>query len=83
MGERIFESTAKGVLISPEQLLTKEDIVRLKSRVVSLKQRTTLPPITTHNVVDDISDEILNLIRKHKLFNHRDDKVSINTLLVD
>ena len=40
-------------------------------------QRHGLPPICTHNVVDDHKDEILNAIRKVGLFNNRHDRVKV------
>lgn len=59
-----------------EELLTKEDTVRLKRRLYAL-QRDDLPPVTTHNVVNDWSDPVLNTIRRCKLFNTTSDKVKV------
>jgi glycogen synthase len=42
-------------------------------------QRQTLPPICTHNVVDDGIDPILCALRKCQLFNNRYDRVKVNT----
>lgn len=61
----------------PEELLTKEDKVRIKRCLYGL-HRDSLPPITTHNVVDDWSDPILNAIRRCKLFNTVHDRVKVN-----
>lgn len=74
--KKIFESTAQGKLIQASELLDEDDIVRLKGRIHSQKQRKTLPPVVTHNMVND-NDEILQLIRSNKLFNGRDDRVKI------
>lgn len=40
-------------------------------------QRTTLPPVCTHNVVDDGIDPILCSIRRCQLFNNRSDRVKV------
>lgn len=58
------------------ELLTKEDTVRLKRCLYAL-QRDDLPPVTTHNVVNDWSDPVLNTIRRCKLFNTTADKVKV------
>ncbi|NBW94617.1 MAG: glycosyltransferase, partial [Bacteroidetes bacterium] len=39
--------------------------------------RNWLPPIVTHDVVDDASDEVLNKLRELKMFNNAHDKVKI------
>ncbi|EGC39239.1 hypothetical protein DICPUDRAFT_148003 [Dictyostelium purpureum] len=77
MGERLFEATSRGRIISPEELLTQEDLVFLKRRIFALKQRPSLPPIVTHNMMDDVNDPILNHLRKIKLFNSKEDRVKI------
>ena len=61
---------------TPEQLLSEEDQVLLKRRIFALK-RNSLPPVTTHNMVDDAGDPILNQIRRVKLFNLSSDRVKI------
>ena len=40
-------------------------------------QRNSLPPICTHNVVDDGIDPILCGIRRCQLFNNRHDRVKV------
>lgn len=59
-----------------EELLTKEDTVRLKRCLYAL-QRNGLPPVTTHNVINDWSDPVLNTIRRCNLFNTTADKVKV------
>lgn len=59
-----------------DELMTKEDTVRLKRCLYAL-QRNDLPPVTTHNVVNDWSDPVLNTIRRCKLFNTTSDKVKV------
>lgn len=65
-----------GTLPSPDKLLTEEDNVLLKRRILALK-RNTLPPVTTHNMADDHNDPILNQIRRVQLFNNHNDRVKI------
>eukprot|EP01102_Stenamoeba_stenopodia_P021004 TRINITY_DN835_c0_g1_i1.p1 TRINITY_DN835_c0_g1~~TRINITY_DN835_c0_g1_i1.p1 ORF type:complete len:670 (+),score=117.80 TRINITY_DN835_c0_g1_i1:1-2010(+) len=76
MAEKIFESTLKGNVPNPEELISTEDIVMLKRRIFALKQRATLPPIVTHNMIDE-NDVILNRIRTLKMFNYPADRVKI------
>jgi glycogen synthase len=69
------EMAMRGVV--PESLsLSKEDIVFLKRRILALKSRESLPPITTHNMVDD-NDEILEHLRRVHLFNRPEDRVKV------
>lgn len=69
-----------GRLPEPDELLQKEDTVRLK-RCIYAAQRNTLPPITTHNVVDDGVDPVLNSFRRCNLFNERHDRVKVYSTL--
>eukprot|EP01111_Echinosteliopsis_oligospora_P015713 TRINITY_DN6296_c0_g1_i1.p1 TRINITY_DN6296_c0_g1~~TRINITY_DN6296_c0_g1_i1.p1 ORF type:complete len:630 (-),score=190.40 TRINITY_DN6296_c0_g1_i1:91-1980(-) len=77
MSDRIFEMVAKGHLPKPEELLTESEIVMLKRRIYTLKQRPSLPPIVTHNMVDDRTDEILCHLRRCNLFNNPEDRVKV------
>lgn len=81
IGRRIFEHCARSSEHGKEvpdidELLTGSDRVLLKRRVFALK-RNALPPIVTHNMVDDANDPILNQIRRVQLFNHPSDRVKI------
>ncbi len=51
-------------------------MVMLKRRILSLK-RTGLPPIVTHNMIDDASDVILNHLRRLQMFNTPEDRVKV------
>jgi len=66
----------RGRMPVEEELLNKEDTVRLKRCLYAL-QRNDLPPVTTHNVVNDWCDPVLNTIRRCKLFNTTSDKVKV------
>ena len=46
-------------------------------RVLQSWKHPGLPPIVTHNLVDDGEDEVLNFMRMSNLLNHKDDKVKI------
>ena len=48
----------------------------LKGRILA-SRRSGLPPIVTHNMVDDHNDPILNGLRRCHLFNHQSDKVKV------
>jgi len=67
----------RGRMPVEEELLNKEDTVRLKRCLYAL-QRDDLPPVTTHNVVNDWCDPVLNTIRRCKLFNTTSDKVKVS-----
>ncbi|EDO43220.1 predicted protein [Nematostella vectensis] len=76
IGKRIYESCVKGNLPSGESLLEPDDIVRLK-RCVLGAQHPEMPPVVTHNVLNDATDPILCHIRRIQLFNTRHDRVKI------
>lgn len=48
----------------------------MKRRVFALK-RQTLPPIVTHNMVDDNTDPIIGHLRRLQLYNKPEDRVKI------
>ena len=74
VGKRVFEQAARGKLPDPATLLSQQEIVSLKRRIFAMK-RDTLPPIITHNLVDDANDPVLNHLRGVRLFNHPTDRV--------
>lgn len=45
--------------------------------VFRILQRNSLPPICTHNVCEDESDQILNALRRCQLFNRKEDRVKV------
>ena len=67
----------RGEIPGNEELLSREDIIKLKG-CVYYSQKHSLPPICTHNVVNDYDDQILNAIRNVKLFNNRHDRVKVS-----
>lgn len=77
LGKRIYELCLKGELPTNESILHNEDIIELKKCVYSSIQRHGLPPICTHNVIDDGIDPILCALRRCQLFNNRHDRVKV------
>ncbi|CAF2631450.1 unnamed protein product [Rotaria sp. Silwood2] len=69
-------SHAVGNLPTAEQILHPSDLIELK-KCIYASQRSSLPPICTHNVCDDINDPILNALRRCQLFNARFDRVKV------
>lgn len=76
IGKRIFEICLRGSLPNGDDILQQEDMVKLK-RCIFTAQRHNLPPICTHNVVDDHNDQVLNALRRCQLFNNRHDRVKV------
>ena len=52
VGKRMYEIALRGGLPDSNDLLSKNDMVRLK-RCIYAQGAANLPPITTHNIVDD------------------------------
>lgn len=76
MGHRLFEVCLRGRMPQGSDLLTQDDIYRLK-RCIFATQRNNLPPICTHNVVQDNIDLVLCNLRRCCLFNDRHDRVKV------
>jgi glycogen(starch) synthase len=76
IGKRMFDICLRGKVPEGQDLVKTSDIVKLK-RCVYASQRSSLPPVITHNMVDDSSDPVLSHIRRTQLFNDRSDRVKI------
>ncbi|KAF4544114.1 Glycogen synthase [Lasiodiplodia theobromae] len=80
VGKKLFERSLawhEGMeLPEDKELITPADKIMLRRRLFAMK-RHTLPPIVTHNMVNDHDDPILNQIRRCQLFNHPTDRVKI------
>ncbi|KAI4255450.1 MAG: hypothetical protein L6R42_006731 [Xanthoria sp. 1 TBL-2021] len=80
VGKRIFEQALKwregDETPENKDLLSSTDRVMLRRRMFAMK-RNTLPPIVTHNMVNDGEDLVLNQIRRVQLFNQPSDRVKI------
>ncbi|RAK79402.1 glycogen [starch] synthase [Aspergillus fijiensis CBS 313.89] len=80
IGKRMYERSLawkEGDNMPDEKdLITSQDRVLLRRRLFAMK-RHGLPPIVTHNMVNDHEDPILNQIRRVQLFNHSSDRVKV------
>ncbi|MFN4241758.1 MAG: glycogen synthase [Tepidisphaerales bacterium] len=76
MGAALFKSAAAGKLPRPEELLTEDNVIRLKRAIAAMKSYE-LPTIVTHDMVDDAGDPVLCHLRHRGLFNHPDDPVKV------
>jgi glycogen(starch) synthase len=76
VGKKIFEEALRGNIPESKDLLEKDDIIMLK-RCIFAAQRPNLPPVVTHNVINDGADPVLNHIRRVGLFNNREDRVKV------
>jgi glycogen(starch) synthase len=80
VGKKLFEKALawqEGQDVPDEKdLITAQDKIMLRRRLFAMK-RNTLPPIVTHNMVNDAEDPILNQIRRCQLFNHPSDRVKV------
>ncbi|KID99334.1 glycogen synthase, partial [Metarhizium majus ARSEF 297] len=80
IGRRIFERSLKwhegDSMPDEKELISGQDRVLLRRRLFAMK-RSGLPPIVTHNMVNDQEDPVLNQIRRVQLFNHPSDRVKV------
>ncbi len=68
----------RGQLPDVSKMLDKEDFTMMK-RAIFATQRQCLPPVCSHNMLEDSSDPILNCIRRIGLFNTAQDRVKVHT----
>ncbi|KAI3409893.1 glycogen synthase isoform 1 [Globodera pallida] len=76
IASRMFDSCLRGRIPDMEELLLPAERVQLKRCILSSK-RDTLPPICTHNMVDDANDQVLSAFRRCHLFNDEKDRVKV------
>jgi len=80
VAKRLFDRSLTwhegGELPEDNELISSSDKILLRRRLFAMK-RHNLPPIVTHNMVDDGNDPILNQIRRCQLFNHPSDRVKV------
>jgi len=80
IGKRLFDRALRWSegqdLPDEKELMHAQEKIMLKRRIFAMK-RHSLPPIVTHNMVDDNNDPILNQIRRVQLFNHPSDRVKV------
>ncbi|XP_075913404.1 glycogen [starch] synthase, muscle [Petromyzon marinus] len=75
-GKKLYESLLAGSMPDMETMLDKEDF-NLMKRAIFATQRQSLPPVCTHNMLDDASDPVLSNIRRIGIFNDPADRVKI------
>lgn len=80
IGRRLFERSVHWKEGDPmpddKELITSADRVMLRRRLFAMK-RHSLPPVVTHNMINDAEDPVLNQIRRVQLFNHPSDRVKV------
>lgn len=81
IGKRMYERCLEwkegdDTMPDEKDLITSQDRVLLRRRLFAMK-RHGLPPIVTHNMLNDANDPILNQFRRVQLFNHPSDRVKV------
>ncbi|HLK96132.1 MAG TPA: glycogen/starch synthase, partial [Hymenobacter sp.] len=79
VGERLFYAAAASTDHRlPDLSSMVDDYWKLRYRRTLQSWKTTnLPPVITHNLVDDHNDDILNFVRRANLVNNQHDRVKI------
>ena len=79
VGERLFYAAAASQDHKlPELGAMVDDYWKLRYRRTLQSWKTNaLPPVITHNLVDDQDDDILNFMRRAELLNHKHDRVKM------
>ncbi|XP_073337039.1 glycogen [starch] synthase, liver [Pagrus major] len=75
-GKKLYDALLKGQIPDMNSILDRDDFTIMK-RAIYATQRHSLPPVTTHNMLDDSKDPILSNVRRVGLFNSRNDRVKI------
>uniref|UniRef100_W5KJU3 Glycogen [starch] synthase n=1 Tax=Astyanax mexicanus TaxID=7994 RepID=W5KJU3_ASTMX len=75
-GKRLYEALLRGEIPDMNKILDRDDFTIMK-RAIFATQRHSLPPVTTHNMLDDSTDPILSNVRRIGLFNSRNDRVKV------
>ncbi|WP_231717537.1 glycosyltransferase [Hymenobacter sp. DG25A] len=79
VGERMFYAAAASTDHRlPDLTAMVDDYWKLRYRRTLQSWKTTsLPPVITHNLIDDHNDDILDFVRRANLVNNRHDRVKI------
>lgn len=75
-GKKLYDALLKGQIPDMSTILDRDDFTVMK-RAIYATQRHSLPPVTTHNMLEDTVDPILSNVRRIGLFNSRNDRVKI------
>lgn len=76
MEDRIVAHAAKGQVPDLNALVDEYWRLRLRRSIHAWK-RNWLPPIVTHDLVDDTKDDVLEQLRRCNLLNHEEDRVKV------
>uniref|UniRef100_H0VRI0 Glycogen [starch] synthase n=1 Tax=Cavia porcellus TaxID=10141 RepID=H0VRI0_CAVPO len=79
-GKKLYDGLLRGEIPDMNNILDRDDLTIMKRAIFST-QRHSLPPVTTHNMIDDSTDPILSTIRRLGLFNSRSDRVKECTVM--
>lgn len=79
VGDRLlFEALQQESPKLPDLSKFVDDYWRLRyRRTLQSWKSDNLPPVITHNIYDDATDDILNFLRSSNLVNHEEDRVKI------
>eukprot|EP00062_Callorhinchus_milii_P024358 gi/632984238/ref/XP_007909041.1/ PREDICTED: glycogen [starch] synthase, muscle-like [Callorhinchus milii] len=75
-GKKLYEALLIGETPNISKILDRDDLTMMKRALYST-QRHSLPPVCTHNMIEDSSDPILGTIRRLGLFNSPHDRVKV------
>uniref|UniRef100_A0A8C4R9V8 Glycogen [starch] synthase n=1 Tax=Eptatretus burgeri TaxID=7764 RepID=A0A8C4R9V8_EPTBU len=75
-GKKLYESLLVGEMPDMGNMMDKEDLTLMK-RAIFATQRHSLPPVCTHNMLEDATDPVLTNIRRIGLFNSRMERVKL------
>ncbi|KAB0396193.1 hypothetical protein E2I00_013327 [Balaenoptera physalus] len=78
-GKKLYDALLRGEIPDMNNILDRDDLTVMKRAIFST-QRRSLPPVTTHNMIDDSTDPILSTIRRIGLFNSRTDRVKVQLI---
>ena len=76
IGERLFKDASRGHIPDLNSLMDDYWRLRLRRGIQSWK-RHELPPIVTHDLLDDGQDDVLCALRRCNLLNHEHDRVKV------
>merc|ERR1719154_697252 len=76
LGKKLYESCCRGEVPSGDLLFSRNDQVKLKRGILAA-QRSSWPPITTHNVCEESKDPVMMALKRCKLFNNPEDRVKV------
>lgn len=74
---RILRDLVSGKKIKGDDIFSKDFLMSIKKNIASFKKNEGLPPLSTHNIVDEDNNEIVKAIKAENLLNSADDKVKV------